>query len=157
MVLCGRHHVSRSSSAAAPTLAALLGRTTSSKQKPSQQGRPSKGSAFQESQSPAKPSLNATQPANSQPVTTGPAAILSNLGGVCINAAKPDLLAQFQAIKPLEPLAANDASLSAASHKQQADNEQDSFQGQPQAVAPGEMPLVPEPCNNRCYLDTLAI
>lgn len=136
-MLYGRQHVTQSSSAAAPDLAALLGRT--SKQKPSQPGWPSsKGSTSQESQSPAKPSLTATQPANSQPVTAGPATILSNRGRVCINAAKPNLLTQIQAIRLQELSAATRASLSAAAHKQQADDKQGSLQEQPQAMAPGE-------------------
>ena len=151
MVSYGRQHVSRSNSAATPALAALLGRTASSKQQPSQpELSTSKGSASQEAQSSAKPSLNATQPASSQPVTAGPATNLSNLGGVCINAAKPDLLAQTQALRLQEPLAENDSSLSAASHKQQADNQQGFCQEQSQAMAPGEVPLILKPCS--CFL-----
>ena len=67
---------------------------------------------------------------------------MSNHGGVCIDAAKPSLLAQIQAIRLQEASAATDAGLSAASHMQQADDNQSSFQEQPHAMALGEMPLI---------------
>lgn len=85
---------------------------------------------------------------------------LSNRSGVCIDAAKPGLLAQIQAIRLQEALAATDATLSAAPHKQQADNQQISFLQAPRAMAPGEMPLILDPqkaLQQQMLLDILAI
>ena len=159
MVLCSRQHVTRSSSAAALDLAALLGRT--SKQKPSQpKWLSSKGSASQEFQSPANASVTATQAANCQPVTEGPAINMGNCGGVSINATKPDLLTQIQAIRLQEHSAATDAGLSAASHEQQADDRQGSCQIQPQEIAPGQMPMILDPhkaLQQQMLFDMLAI
>lgn len=90
---------------------------------------------FPESQSSAKPSLAATQPTNSQP----DAANTSSGGGVCINAAKPDLLAQIQAVGQCAPSAVTDADQPVALRKEQASDKLSLPQEQPQAMNSGEL------------------
>lgn len=99
----------------------------------------------QETQSPAKHSLAATQPTNSQPDAAGYAANMSSGGGVCINAAKPDLLAQIQAVGQCASLAVDDAGHPVALHKEQASNKLSLPQEQPQALKSGEVPWILDP------------
>ena len=140
-----RHVVPRSSSADAPALAALLGRSASGKQKPSQPGWPySMGSAakqpFQNSDSSSKHSVTATRPADSQSVASQ-AFNSCNSGGFCINAAKPDLLAQIQAIRVQQPPAAPVADINAVPPRKQANDKQAPILEQPKAMATGTIPL----------------
>lgn len=99
----------------------------------------------QESQSPAKHSLVATQPINSQPDAAGYAANVSSGGGISINAAKPDLLAQIQAVGQCATLAVTDADRPVALHKEQASNQLSLPQEQPQALKSGEPPWILDP------------
>ncbi|KAL3142274.1 hypothetical protein ABBQ38_002617 [Trebouxia sp. C0009 RCD-2024] len=105
-----RPQVSRSSSTEPPVLATLLARSGSGKKKASQPGWPFwRGSAPIQSSQDSPQSLTTPQSADSPSATAGHAASPSNGGRLHISAAKPDLLAQIQAIKlaelPSVPLA----------------------------------------------------
>ena len=99
----------------------------------------------QESQSPAKHSLAATQPINSQPDAAGYAADASSGGGFCINAAKPDLLAQIQAVGQCATLVVTDADHAVALRKEQESDKLSLPHEQPQALKSGELPWIPDP------------
>ena len=125
-VLHTRQQVLRSASAGLPELVAtpLLGRSSSSKQQtPQSSWLPSKASApeqrSQEDTAAGTQGAQSNRPVDQQLVSADHAANATSSGVFEMNASKPDLLAQIQAIKRQESSPAPDAGSNASASAEQ--------------------------------------
>ena len=130
LLIAHRYHVSRSSSAEAPApvAKALLGKSPSCKQQPSISRHPSSKQSVpeqypQEACNPAKHSISTAQAAASPSISADHAANFSSKEDFQINAAKPNLLAQLQAVRLQEPVLISGAGSIAAAPEKQAHDE----------------------------------